>query len=261
MSITFAERVDSEDRTQLLQWGISLAVVLAFHVGLAFWLLTKDTPAKPDKPPPAAYLDLPPLSAGQQPPLAVPAPPKPVPPAPKFQPSPKPELQPPAPPKAEAPKPEPPKIQAPAVVPQQPVPAPVPKIAPPRPQAPKPAPPQRTQPKTAPTPAPVAPGSDTPVYVDPMRQWQIAAALRLEKFKKQSQAATWQGEQGVVGLQITIDHQGNILSAYIANSSGYNTLDNQALTMCRLARHLPPLPAEFKLPTYAFGMSIEFTLY
>lgn len=94
-----------------------------------------------------------------------------------------------------------------------------------------------------------------------MRQWQIAAVARLEKFKKQSQAATWRGEVGIVGLQISIDHQGNILSALIASSSGHNTLDNQALTMCRLAAHLPPLPAEFKQPIYTFGMSIEFTLY
>jgi protein TonB len=278
MSAVYTERVDSEDRTQLLQWGISLLLVLVLHFSIALWLFSRDTTVKPEKPPPAAYLDLPPLSAGPLPPLAVPAPPKVTPPAPKIQsvpkpdvqppappkaapPLPKPDVQPPAPPKAEAPPLPPIKPTAPTVVPPKPAPAPVPKVAPPRPQAPKPAPPQKTQPKAAPTPAPVAPGSATPLYVDPMRDWQIAAARRLEKFKKQSQAATWQGEEGVVGLQITIDRLGNILSAYVSNSSGYSTLDNQAMTMCRLARRLPPLPADFKEPTYNFGVSIEFTLY
>jgi len=261
MTIVYTERVDSEEHTRVLQWGISLLLVVVLHFSVALWLLSRDTAVKPEKPPPAAYLDLPPLSAGPLPPLAVPVPPKVTPPAPKIQPVPKPDAQPPAPPKAEAPPLPPIKPVVPTVVPPKPAPAPVPKVAPPRPQVPKPAPPQKTQPKAAPTPAPVAPGSATPLYVDPMRDWQIAAARRLEKFKKQSQAATWQGEEGVVGLQITIDRQGNILSAYVSNSSGYNTLDNQALTMCRLARHLPPLPADFKEPTYNFGVSIEFTLY
>ena len=118
MSVTFAERVDSEERTQLLQWGISFLVVLAIHIGVAFWLLPKDTPAKPEKPPPAAYLDLPPLplpGAGGTPGASVPKPaqtkppvnpaamppavakpvtPPTVSPPPKPQPKPKPEEKP-----------------------------------------------------------------------------------------------------------------------------------------------------------------------
>ncbi len=264
MTIAFTERADSEDRTQLLQWGISLLLVLVLHFSVALFLFSREAKVEPNKPPPpAAFLDLPPLSNGPLPPNPVPAPPKVIPPAPKLQPAPEPTPKPPAPPKAEAPPPPPPppKSVAPAIIPPQAAPAVVPKVAPPRPPAPKPAPQQHTPPKAAATPAPPAQGSNTPLYVDPMREWQLAAAARLEKFKKVSQAASWQGEQGVVGLQITIDQKGHIISAFISRSSGYNTLDLQAMTMCRLARHLPPLPPSFKEPTYTFGIAIEFTLY
>ena len=261
MTIVYTERVDSEDRTLLLQWGISLALVLVLHVGVAYFLFFREVRVEQKPVPPAAYLDLPPLSNGPLPPNPVPAPTGVKPPAPKLPSAPEPTTKPPAPPKAEAPPPPPPKSVAPAIVPPQAAPAVVPKVAPPRPPAPKPAPQQHTQPKAAATPAPPAQGSNTPLYVDPMREWQIAAAQRLEKFKKQSQAASWQGEQGVVGLQITIDQKGHIISAFISRSSGYSTLDLQAMTMCRLARHLPPLPPSFKEPTYTFGIAIEFTLY
>jgi protein TonB len=264
MTIVYTERVDSEDRTQLLQWGISLLLIALIHFGVGWWVLVRvpPQPAKPP-PPPAAYLDLPPLSNGPLPPNPVPAPTGVTPPAPKLPSAPEPTPKPPAPPKAEAPPPPPPppKSVAPAIIPPQAAPAVVPKVAPPRPPAPKPAPQQHTQPKAAATPAPPAQGSNTPLYVDPMREWQIAAAQRLEKFKKVSQAASWQGEEGVVGLQITIDKKGHILSAFVSSSSGYSTLDLQAMTMCRLAKHLPPLPASFKESTYSFPVSITFYRY
>lgn len=262
MTIAYSERVDSEDRTLLLQWGISVLIALLLHAALVYFLFLREVKVAPNKPPPAAYLDLPPLSNGPLPPSTIPAPPSVIPPAPKLQPAPEPTPKPPAPPKAEAPPPPPPppKSVSPAIIPPQAAPAVVPKVAPPRPAAPPPAP-KHTQPKVAPNPAPPAQGSNTPLYVDPMRAWQIAAAQRLEKFKQVSRAASWQGEQGVVGLQITIDHKGHILSAFVSRSSGYGTLDLQAMTMCRLAKHLPPLPDSFKEQSYTFGISIEFSLY
>jgi protein TonB len=263
MTIAYTERVDSEEHVQLLQWGISLVLVLVLHVAVAYFLFFREVRVEQTPVPPAAYLDLPPLSNGPLPQSQVPAPTGLTPPAPKLQPAPAPTPQPPAPPKAEAPPPPPPppKAVTPAIIPPQVTPAPVPKVAPPRPQAPPPAPPKHTQPKAAPVPAPPAQGSNTPLYVDPMRAWQIAAAQRLEKFKKSSQAASWQGEQGVVQLQITIDHKGHILAASVSRSSGYSTLDLQAMTMCRLAKHLPPLPDTIKQQTYSFPITIEFYSY
>ncbi len=229
MTIAFADTVDRQENKDLIRWGASLLLVLVFHVAVAWLLLPREAPVEPNKPPPpAALLDLPPLppaGAGGKPSS---------PPVPPAQ-----EIKPPVPP-------VPP-------IPKFAVPLPV---APPKPQPLKPLPP-----RTAPTPPPQATGSAAPLLLDPMRVWQLAAVQRLEKFKKQSVAASWNGEQGVVGLNISIDRQGNILFASIASSSGYSSLDNQALSMCRLARRLPPLPPEFKREQYSFGVTIEFSLY
>ena len=258
MTIAYAERVDSEEHTQLLQWGISLALVLMLHVGVAYFLFFHEVRVEQKAVPPAAYLDLPPLSA-PAPRQPIPLPLQRAPLVPKVQPVPVPAPQPPAPPKAEVPPPPPPlppKSASPVVVPPKAVPAPAPKVVPARPQAPPPAP-KHTQPKVAPAPAPPATGTGTAS----LHGWQIAAAQRLEKFKMVSRAASWQGEQGVVGLQITIDHKGHILSAFVSQSSGFSTLDLQAMTMCRLAKHLPPLPDTIKQQTYTFPITIEFYSY
>jgi periplasmic protein TonB len=251
MTIAFADTVDRQENKDLIRWGASLVLVLVFHVAVAWLLLPREAPVEPSKPPPpAALLDLPPLppaGAGGKP--GSPPPPKP----PVVQPAPpKPpveEVKPPVPPAQEIKPPVPPVPP----IPKFAVPLPV---APPKPQPLKPLPP-----RTAPTPPPQATGSAAPLLLDPMRVWQLAAVQRLEKFKKQSVAASWNGEQGVVGLNISIDRQGNILFASIASSSGYSSLDNQALSMCRLARRLPPLPPEFKREQYSFGVTIEFSLY
>ena len=252
MSVMLVDSVDRQENSDLIRWGVSLLLVVVFHFAAALWLLSREAPVEPNKPPPpAALLDLAPLSNGPQPVSPMPTRPATAPPVPAKPPAP---VVPPKPPVKE-------------VKPPAPVVPPMPKLAVPLPApAPaKPVPPRPRQPKVPPTstPAPVPPpsGSGTPVYLDPMRAWQIAAIERLEKFKKQSVAASWRGEQGIVGLQLTIDHQGNILYAAVASSSGYSSLDLQAMTMCRLAQHLPPLPAEFKQPRYTFGVSIEFTLY
>jgi periplasmic protein TonB len=249
MTIAFADTVDRQENKDLIRWGVSLLLVLVFHVAVAWLLLPREAPVEPNKPPPpAALLDLPPLSAGPAPISPTPIKPAVAQPPPSKPPAQ--EAKPPEPPVKEIKPPVPPAPPMPKFV--VPLPTPVP---------PKPAP-SRPQPaKVAPAPVPPPSGSASPVYLDPMRVWQIAAMRRLEEFKKQSVTANWRGEQGLVGLNITIDRQGNILAASIASSSGYNSLDNQALSMCRLARRLPPLPPEFKQERYSFGVTIEFSIY
>jgi periplasmic protein TonB len=290
MTIAFADTVDRQENKDLIRWGASLLLVLVFHVAVAWLLLPREAAVEPNKPPPpAALLDLaplPPAGAGgkpgspppPKPPLVQPAPPKPpveqvkppVPPAQEIKPSvppvprvpPAQEIKPPVPPVPPAQEIKPPVPRVPPAQEIKPPVPPIPKFAVPLPVAPpKPQPLKPLPPRTAPTPPPQATGSAAPLLLDPMRVWQLAAVQRLEKFKKQSVAASWNGEQGVVGLNISIDRQGNILFASIASSSGYSSLDNQALSMCRLARRLPPLPPEFKREQYSFGVTIEFSLY
>ena len=74
MTIAYTERVDSEEHVQLLQWGISLVLVLVLHVAVAYFLFFREVRVEQKPVPPAAYLDLPPLSNGPLPQSQVPAP-------------------------------------------------------------------------------------------------------------------------------------------------------------------------------------------
>jgi periplasmic protein TonB len=268
MSVTFAERVDSEERTQLLQWGISLLAVLAVHIGVAFWLLPKDTPAKPDKPPPAAFLDLPPLplpGAGGAPGASVqkpaqtklPANPAPTPPA-----VPKPVL-PPVLPSTPNPQPEPvpvPKIVVPpAAAPQAVLPKPAPP-KPPRPQAAQPQPPKPKVPATPTDQTPSLTGSAPIVRLSAVGAWKAGVIERLQKFQvyppdiRRGQMVT------AVDVAFVIDRQGKILSYALAISSGIPSLDAAALEMVRRAQWLPPPPEQLvgDSQRYRFQMTVRF---
>lgn len=264
MSVTFAERVDSEDRTQLLQWGISLLAVLAVHIGAAFWLLAKDTPIEPPKLPPAAYLDLPPLplpGAGGTPGTSVPRPAQTKLPA----------NSPPVPPAT--PKPVAPPVSPPEVNPQ-PEPAPIPKIvvppaaAPravlPKTPTPKPPKPQVAAPKP---PAPVAPADQNPltgsapiVRLSAIGVWQAGVIERLQKFQVYPPSIRRGQIVYAVDVAFVIDRQGKILSYAIAIPSGIPSLDAAALEMVRRAQWLPPPPAELTggAQTYSFQMTVRF---
>ncbi len=268
MSVTFAERVDSEERTQLLQWGISLLAVLAVHLGVAFWLLPKDTPAKPDKPPPAAYLDLPPLplpGAGGTPGASVPKPAQtkpPVNPAPTAPAVPKPVTPPVLPP---APNPQPESVPAPKIVVP---PAAAPQAVLPKTPAPKPPRPQAAQPQSPKPKAPVAPADQTPsltgsapiVRLSAIGVWQAGVIERLQKFQvyppdiRRGQVVT------AVDVAFVIDRQGKILSYAIAISSGIPSLDAAALEMVRRAQWLPAPPEQLvgDAQKYRFQMTVRF---
>jgi periplasmic protein TonB len=264
MSVTFAERVDSEERTQLVQWGVSLLVVLAVHIGAAFWLLGKDTPMQPPKPPPAAYLDLPPLplpGAGGTPGTSVPKPPQTKPP---VNPQPAPPITPkPAVPPVVPPQPSPP--PQPVPVPKIAVPpASKPPVALPKPTPPKPPRPQVAAPKP---PAPAAPADQNPltgsapiVRLSAVGVWQKSVIERLQKFQVYPPSIRPGQTVPAVDVAFVIDRQGKILSYAIAISSGIPSLDVAALEMVRRAQWLPPPPVQLTngAETYSFQMTVRF---
>ena len=260
MSVTFAERVDSEERTQLLQWGISLLAVLAVHIGIAFWLLPKDTPVKPDKPPPAAYLDLTPIEVPHLPGSAPAV-------APAILPPPTPTVAPLTPPKPPAIKPEQPPVKpppAPADIPKIVVPPPAPppaasvKPIPPRPQPPKPQPPkpqiQQAPPDAGP---PSLTGSQPIVRLSPVRAWQAAVIVQITNLRQWPPEAVRRQITGSVILFMRVDREGKILEYGLRGSSGYALLDKATLDMARRAVKLAPLPLQIPGQTYEFNLTID----
>jgi protein TonB len=240
MTIAYADAVDRRDNTERIRWAVSLLLVLVFHFVTALWLLSREAPVEPNKPPPpAALLDLPPLplpGTGGIP--GAPTPPKPAvnqpaPPKPPVQ-----EVKPALPPKPE----------------------PIPKLAVPLPVAPKPKPavPQPQPPKATPLAPPQPPGYAAPILLDPIRVWQLRVRQRLQQFQVYPPEIKSGDIVPPVILRIEINRQGKILSYSIVRTSGYESLDAAALEMARRAKQFPPLPPELPGPKYEFMMTVRF---
>ena len=130
-----------------------------------------------------------------------------------------------------------------------PKPKPKPKPQPPRPQ-PKPepepvkeapvqppAPARPAEPAKAPAPPPAPAASTAP-------SWESEVMGRLGRFKRYPPAARSRGTEGQVIIAFTVDGQGRVLEASVANSSGSSLLDRAALAAVREAQPLPVPPAE-----------------
>jgi protein TonB len=252
MSAALAQGMNGPSRRELILWSASLAAVLAGHLVAALLLLHRPAPLEPPKPPPAAYLDLPPLpSAGYG---GAPGPSQPA----------KPAVTQPLPPKppAQAVKPvqptEPPK---PPVQEVKPPPQPVtpPKFAVPLPVESKPRPPapKAVPPKAAAEPPPSLTGSAPILRLSAVGLWQAGVIERITKFKQWPSQAVRYRLTGTAGLRLEVDRQGNILSYSLASSSGYELLDRATLDMARRAQRLPALPSEIPGETHQFTLTVE----
>jgi protein TonB len=224
------------------RWGACFTAILALHVACLWLALTFWREAEPLPPgsPPIAMIELAPLPVA--PPVVTPAPPpEPVPPPPQLE-----ETAPPTP--------------APIVtVPMPPEPKPV-RHPPPRHEPPPimaaPAPPV----EAPPTPVPPAPAVSLPQPSNAVPTWQSALLARLEQFKRYPNLAQFRHQQGVVQLRFTMDRQGNVLSAQIAKSSGYDALDDETLALIHRAEPLPPPPADVPGQTFSLTVPVQFFL-
>lgn len=223
------------------RWGACFAAILALHVAglwlaLTFWHETEPLPAGP---PAIAMVELAPLPVA--PSVVTPAPPpEPVPPLP--------------PPREETAPPTPAPI---ITVPLPPKPKPVMKRPPPR-RAPPPV--TATPAPVEVSPAPMPPAVAAPRPSNAVPTWQSAVLARIEQFKRYPNLAEFRHQQGVVYLRFTMDRQGQVLSAQIAKSSGYDSLDDAALALIHRAEPLPPPPAEVPGETLALTVPVQYFL-
>lgn len=66
--------------------------------------------------------------------------------------------------------------------------------------------------------------------------------------------------EGVVRVRFTIDREGHVLSAELAQSSGHDGLDQAALAVLQRASPLPPIPDSMGLQRLTITLPIEFSL-
>jgi protein TonB len=90
--------------------------------------------------------------------------------------------------------------------------------------------------------------------------WQGLLLGHLEQFKRYPGMAQQHGQQGVVYLRFTMNREGEVLSAKIERSSGYDLLDEETLALIRRAQPLPKPPPEVAGDTLELTVPVEFFL-
>lgn len=214
--------------TRLFGFGGTSAIILLILGGALF---TWRTHSAPPAPAAISVFDV-------APPAAPPEPAREVPPGPE-------QVQ------TEMPQPEPdqPKIQPPRIdLPNlNHLPAAADK---PRPD-PRPPVKETTAPESKPAPpAPqVSAGKPT---------WEGLVLGALNKAKRYPRNAQTQRQQGVPYIRFVMDRDGKVLSTHLEQSSGFSSLDREALSLPRRAQPLPKPPADLPGDTIELVVPVEF---
>lgn len=198
---------------------------------LAGALVTWRTYAAPAKPATLSVFDIAPPAAPQEQVREVPPGPDKV----------QKELQKPDP---DQPKVEPPKIEVPSA-------ATLP-VAVARP-TPDPGPPVKET--TAPESKPLPPA---PLVSTGKPTWEGLVLGALNKVKRYPRDAHFARQQGVPYIRFVMDREGKVISARLERSSGYRSLDQEALSLPKRAQPLPKPPADMKGDTIELVVPVEF---
>ena len=91
--------------------------------------------------------------------------------------------------------------------------------------------------------------------------WQGLLLARLQQAKRYPLPAQARRQQGVALLHFTMDRDGNVLTAEIRKSSGYDLLDQESLDLVRRAQPLPRPPADVTGDPIDLVVPVEFHLY
>ena len=243
-----------EDRSDLLRWIFSGALVLFAHGGLAAAMGQWSEPIEDAESASAIVIELAPLPvASMQVPNDI------------------------------APGPE--QVES-EIFPDQPVEkveekieekieqAPNPEIALLLPQEAKPEPPKPME--TQPAPATTAPqvpstveaalpaapteGAPNVSNSNAVPRWKSQVVGMLERNKRYPSDARNRREQGVTQLAFSIDRQGRVVASRIVTSSGSSSLDKEALELAQRAQPFPPPPPELAGAQISLTVPIRFNI-
>jgi protein TonB len=91
--------------------------------------------------------------------------------------------------------------------------------------------------------------------------WQGLLLARLQQAKHYPLSAQARRQQGVALLHFTMDRDGNVLTAEIRKSSGYDLLDQETMALVRRAQPLPRPPPEVTGNPVDLVVPVEFFLH
>lgn len=90
--------------------------------------------------------------------------------------------------------------------------------------------------------------------------WQGLVLGRLEKFKRYPWGAQLRRQQGVPYIRFVMDRNGTVVSSRLERSSGFPTLDDEAVSLPRRAQPLPKPPDSITGDTIELVVPVEFFL-
>jgi len=112
-----------------------------------------------------------------------------------------------------------------------------------------------------PPPEPPKPVGPSQQDIDAARnQYGTELANALARYKQYPKIAQMRGYQGDVLVDVQMDSNGNVTSSKIHQSSGYESLDNQALEMVKKASPLPPPPYVLRGRSFNVLVPVSFHL-
>jgi periplasmic protein TonB len=91
-------------------------------------------------------------------------------------------------------------------------------------------------------------------------RWTGKISVMLERNKRYPEAARANRDHGVVTISFSIDREGHLIDGEIEQSSGYSTLDQEALAILRRAQPFPPVPADVSGPRVRLTVPIRFDI-
>lgn len=128
-------------------------------------------------------------------------------------------------------------------------------------------PPQQTAPDTtAPTsteapPAETATAPSAGANQQPSEvqlNWQQQLQLHLERWKRYPRTAQMRNQEGMPWIKFSMDRNGNVLSVELADSSGVDSLNKEALALVKRAEPLPLPPSDVEGEIITLTVPIEF---
>lgn len=93
----------------------------------------------------------------------------------------------------------------------------------------------------------------------PLALYESLLDKRLPKHKQYPRLAAMRGWQGTAKVKFEIDSEGNLSSISLDESSGYDVLDNAALSTAKMTE-LPEIPSELKGKAFTVVLPLTFRL-
>ncbi|OZY85608.1 hypothetical protein CBP51_00715 [Cellvibrio mixtus] len=119
---------------------------------------------------------------------------------------------------------------------------------------------------TAPTALPAAPAETATAanmganqqQLREVQNWQQQLQTHLERRKRYPRQAQMRNQEGMPWVKFSMDRNGQVLSVTLAQSSGVDSLDKEALALVKRAAPLPAPPPEVEGETITLTVPIEF---